>query len=452
MNSIGASKRAELIKIAIPAILESMVAVIVAAIDTEMISGLGFDTVAAVSLTSQPKMFVLSIFTALGIALSFFVAQANGRSNKEEANKYFHTILWAGIVLSVVVGLLFFVFSKQIMLICTKRNDTVDISVSFIRIVVGLVVFQNTSTILNSALRGIGRTPYTFISSIANAVIDIFVNYLLIEGHWGCPALGVVGDAIATVAGSAAGCAISIVAIIIHSDFISFKGFLTFKYTRDRAINLNICRKASSIVFENMFMRIGFLIMNYLVSSFDPDDVAIYGISLIPMGYSFAFGDGLSAATIALCGKSIGAEDYKSFREYKKQALITGVALSALLCVTYLSGSRWFYARYTDIPEKIGEGVISCYFISAITLFQILRIVAIGALRATGEVKDPQRITTVSVLIINPILAYLFAFILGWEIWGIWTSTLLTQITNMVLSTLCLRHHLKELPLAKEAA
>ena len=113
MNSIGASKRAELIKIAIPAILESMVAVIVAAIDTEMISGLGFDTVAAVSLTSQPKMFVLSIFTALGIALSFFVAQANGRSNKEEANKYFHTILWAGIVLSVVVGLLFFVFSKS---------------------------------------------------------------------------------------------------------------------------------------------------------------------------------------------------------------------------------------------------------------------------------------------------------------------------------------------------
>ena len=106
MNAQLSNKGKELIKIAVPAILESMVMVIVTAIDTKMVSVLGKPTVSAISLTSQPKLIIMTIFFALGTALSFFVAQAYGRQDKEEANKYFHSILKIGAVLSVFFGIL----------------------------------------------------------------------------------------------------------------------------------------------------------------------------------------------------------------------------------------------------------------------------------------------------------------------------------------------------------
>ena len=213
------SRVTELIKIAIPAILESLVAVIVSAVDTSMIKCLGNRAISAVSFTTQPKLIVLAIFYALGTALSFFVAQSFGKKDSKEANHYFHAILKITIVLSVLFGILLFVFARPVMLLCSKQEDTIDLSVSFFRIIMGFLIFQNLSIVLNSALRGIGYTKVTFVSSIVMAVVDIFCNYLLIEGHLGFPALGIKGDAIATVMGTLAASIISLAVILKHSDF-----------------------------------------------------------------------------------------------------------------------------------------------------------------------------------------------------------------------------------------
>lgn len=452
MNNQLSNKGKELIKIAVPAILESMVMVVVTAIDTKMVSVLGKPTVSAISLTSQPKLIIMAIFFALGTALSFFVAQAYGRQDKDEANKYFHSILKIGVVISIVFGILTFTFAEPIMRFCSRQTETLDISVSFFRIVAGFLFFNAVLIILNSALRGIGLTRITFVSSIATAVVDIAFNYLLIEGHMGFPALGVVGDAISTVLGTMAGCVISLIVILKHSEFISLRGFLSPSSFSDHNINRNIRVKATSVVMENILIRIGFLVLNFLVSTFSPEQTAVYGVSMILMGYTFAFGDGLSAATIALCGKSVGAEDRNSFRDYKYLATGMGIVLAVLLSVAYIFGAKWFYSLYFVDEPALRQGLRTNFIISAITLFQILRIVDVGAMRGMGEVNDPRRIATICVLIVNPLLGYLFAEVFEMEIYGLWASTLSTHILWFILSHLRYRHHLNKLLAPKSEA
>ena len=191
--------------IGIPAVIESIIAVIIGTIDTKMISGLGKGAVSAVSFTSQPKLIILSIFFAMGTAVSVFVAQALGRKDRDESNAYFQTILRITVILSLVLGIACGLLAGPIMAICNRQPDTVGMSISFFRIIMFFLVFNTISIVLNAALRGIGKTRLTLISSIAMGVVDIFVNYLLIEGHWGFPKLGVVGDALGTVCGMAAG-------------------------------------------------------------------------------------------------------------------------------------------------------------------------------------------------------------------------------------------------------
>lgn len=156
--------------------IESIISVIISTIDTKMISGLGKGAVSAVSFTFQPKLIILSIFFALGTTVSVFVAQALGRHDREEANAYFQTILRITVILSLVVGILAGLLARPIMLICNRQPDTVGLSVSFFRIIMFFLVFNAVSIVLNAALRGIGKTPLTLISSIVMGVEDIFAK------------------------------------------------------------------------------------------------------------------------------------------------------------------------------------------------------------------------------------------------------------------------------------
>lgn len=193
------AKLKQIATIGIPAVIESIINVVIGSIDTRMISPLGKGAVSAVSFTAQPKLIILSIFFAMGTAVSVFVAQALGRRDRDEANAYFHAILRITVILSLVLGVLCGLLAKPIMSVCNRQPDTVGMSVSFFRIIMFFLVFNTVSIVLNAALRGIGKTRLTLISSVSMGVVDIFVNYLLIKGHWGFPKPGVVGDALGDV-------------------------------------------------------------------------------------------------------------------------------------------------------------------------------------------------------------------------------------------------------------
>ena len=77
-KKISINRTIEFLKIAFPAILESLVSVIIATIDTKMIACLGKPAISAVSFTTQPKLIFFSVFFALGTTVSILVAQAYG--------------------------------------------------------------------------------------------------------------------------------------------------------------------------------------------------------------------------------------------------------------------------------------------------------------------------------------------------------------------------------------
>lgn len=431
----------EFLEIAIPAVLESLVAVIITTIDTRMISVLGKGAISAVSFTTQPKLIFFAIFYALGTTVTIFVAQANGKKDSKEGNTYFHTILKITIVLSLLLGVLLSVFAKPIMMLCNRQAETLDLSVSFFRIIMGFMIFQTVSIVLNAALRGIGRTKVTLVSNIAMGLTDILFNYLLIEGHLGFPRLEIAGDAIATVLGTVAGCAISIIAILRNVDFLSFKGMLRERILANREALRAIGSKAGNIIFENLAMRIGFLLSSIIVSMLSPNETAVYAVAMILLNYSFAFGDGIQSAVVALTGRSFGARNFDDFRRYSRIAEICGLICAGFLCLSYITTARPYYGMFFTDAAAIADGVKSSFIVSSLTAVQIFRIVLIGIMRGMGEVKDPRRIATLCVMVVNPLCSYILTFPADLRVWGVWAASVITQVLWLVLSIFfCGRH------------
>lgn len=426
-------EKSEILKIGIPAVLESLLAAVVTSIDTQMISPLGKGAVSSVALTAQPKLLFFSIFFALGIAVSIFVSQAYGKKDRAEANAYFHWVLRLTIALSVVMGIALSVFATPVMRLFSRQTETLAMSVDFFRIVTGYMVFMAISTVINAAMRAIGKTNVTLVAGVLSGAVDILLNYCLIEGHWGFPRLEIKGDAIATVAGTVVSCAVSIVYLARHSDFLSLRGFFTV-WRRDRTMVRNIVGKSSHIVFENLFTRIGFLLSSLIVSCLSADATAVYFTAMLLMNYTFAFGDGMQSTVVALTGRSVGAKQYDLFWRYVRWGRRAALILAAALSAIYLIGARWFYALFFSDAESVATGVEYTVCVAVIVFLQLTRIVNIAALRGLGEVKAPKRIAAFCVLVINPGIAYLLTIVGPYEVWGIWTASLVSQAAWCLMS------------------
>lgn len=433
-------EKSEILKIGIPAVLESLLAAVVTSIDTKMISPLGKGAVSSVALTAQPKLLFFSIFFALGIAVSIFVSQAYGKKDRAEANAYFHWVLRLTIALSVVMGIALSVFATPVMRLFSRQTETLAMSVDFFRIVTGYMVFMAISTVINAAMRAIGKTNVTLVAGVLSGAVDILLNYCLIEGHWGFPRLEIKGDAIATVAGTVVSCAVIIVYLARHSDFLSLRGFFTV-WRRDRTMVRNIVGKSSHIVFENLFTRIGFLLSSLIVSCLSADATAVYFTAMLLMNYTFAFGDGMQSTVVALTGRSVGAKQYDLFWRYVRWGRRAALILAAALSAIYLIGARWFYALFFSDAESVATGVEYTVCVAVIVFLQLTRIVNIAALRGLGEVKAPKRIAAFCVLVINPGIAYLLTIVGPYEVWGIWTASLVSQAAWCLMSYIKLNNN-----------
>ena len=211
------------IDMAWPAIVESFFVAFAGLIDSLMVSSLGSSSVAAVGLTTQPKLLGLALFFALNVAISALVARRRGEQRQDSANEILYTAVLFIIVAAVILSVGFVAFAGPIMNFCGSTADTYDGAVAYFRIIMGGMIFNCIQMGINSAQRGAGNTRITMRTNVTSNVINIILNYLLINGHFGFPALGIQGAALATVSGTVVACNMSIASIFKKDNFLYYE-------------------------------------------------------------------------------------------------------------------------------------------------------------------------------------------------------------------------------------
>lgn len=176
----------------------------------------------------------------------------------------------------------------------------------------GGMIFNCIQMGINSAQRGAGNTKITMRTNVTSNTINIILNYLLINGHFGFPALGIQGAALATVTGTVVGCVMSILSITKQDGFLNLGYILKNKIKPTIAAFISLVRVGYSVFFEQVFMRIGFMMTAIMAAKQGTDAMAAHQVGMNIMSLSFAFGDGLQSAAVALIGRSLGAKKARS--------------------------------------------------------------------------------------------------------------------------------------------
>ena len=430
---------AQTIRIAWPSILESFLVALVGMIDTIMVSSLGDAAIAAVGLTTQPKFIGLAFFISLNVAISAIVAHRRGEGDRESANRVLLQALMITFIMNIVVSALCLIFADPIISLAGANAETHQDAADYFRIIMGGMFFNVVSLCINAAQRGSGNTKIAMRTNVVSNLVNVVFNYLLIEGHFGFPALGVKGAAYATVIGTVVAMFMSIASVMHRDGYLSFRTMTRKDIRFDGRSIRSIVNIGSSTLAEQIFLRIGFLTFSIVVANLGTKAFAAHQIGMNLMSLSFSFGDGLSAAAIALVGQSLGAKRVDLARVYGSISQRIGVLFSVCLSVIFLTLGRAIYSLFSSDPVILDYGDAIMAILSPILFVQISQVIFSGCLRGAGDAKYTALVSLISVACIRPFAGWLFCYPIGLGLIGAWIGLAFDQCCRFVLSYLRFR-------------
>lgn len=420
-------------RVAWPSTLESFLVALVSVVDTIMVSSLGASAIAAIGLTNQPKFICLALFLSMNVAVSAIVARRKGEGDREGANRVLRQAIILTVLFAAVVTAAALLLAEPALRLAGTNEDTHALAVGYFRIIVGCQIFNVLNMVINAAQRGTGNTKIAMRTNITSNLVNIVCNYLLIGGHFGFPALGVNGAAIATVIGTVVACGMALRSVT-HPDSFLYLFYGSEKRGFDAGTLRSIANIGSSTLAEQLFLRFGFLMYTMVVARLGTIAFAAHQIGMNIITISFAFGDGLSVASVSLAGQSLGEQRPDLAKIYGGFCQRLGFLCSATLAVFYSTFGREVFRLFSSDPEILDYGSVIMRFLAVIVFLQVAQVIYSGCLRGGGDTKFVALVSLISVACIRPFSGWLFVYPLNLGLVGAWMGLLLDQFIRLMLT------------------
>lgn len=395
------------ISIAWPATIEGALISIIGSVDMMMVGTLGSEAIAAVGITTQPRMILLILAQALCVGTTALIARRKGEDNRQAANSVLNQSMYIITVLGILMTLIGYIFAEPFMSFAGANEDTLEMSTAYFRIISCAFIFNYWSLCLCAGMRAIGKTRITMVTNITANIVNVILNYCLIGGNLGFPKLGIQGAAIATATGSVVSCFISFWFATRPDSYIRFR----LKLPRfDRNTIDGLMKVGSSSIVEAVCLRIGFLMNSKLIAGIGTAELAAYQIVQSSTSLSFTLGDGISTAGATLVGQSLGAKRkdlaMAHVRISRKISVITSIALMIIIFI-FKDKIPLLFNREPDI---VAGAALSFFVVVFGILPQNGRVVYSGCLRGAGDVKYVAMCSLISVTVLRPIFTYLLCY------------------------------------------
>ncbi|HBB28859.1 MAG TPA: MATE family efflux transporter [Clostridiales bacterium] len=421
------------IDMAWPSAIEAVLVGLVSSIDIMMVGSLGASAIAAVGITNQPKFILLAIIFSLNVGVTAIVARRRGEKDREGANRCLRQALVICLMMSAILSVIGFTYARPLLLFAGAQADVIDYAVTYFRIIAIGNFFTSVSLTINAAQRGSGNTKISMRTNIIANIVNLTFNFLLINGHFGFPKLGVAGAAIATLLGN-------IVAFLMSLRSITkAEGFLHIRFKSDWKLDKETVKSimsiSSSSFVEQICMRVGFLVTTMLVASLGTIAFATHQICMNIVNLSFTFGDGLGIGASALVGQNLGAKRPDLATIYSKTIQRIALTVGAILFILFIGGRYFLVGLFTNDNSIILMGGKIMIIMAMMSPVQTVSVVIGGTLRGAGDTKFVAYSSLISIGIVRPLTTWLFCYPLGFGILGAWFSFMTDQCLRLLINS-----------------
>lgn len=392
--------------LAVPVALQSMLQASFSIVDQIMIGQLGSVSVAGVGLAGKFASIYSVIVSAVGVVGGIMISQYLGQKNSREVRRSFSVNLLIALGLAGVFTLLCGGFPSQIMGLYTTDAPMGQAASSYLRIITATFLPIAGATLLSTLLRCMEKAQLPLYASIASAVLNTALNYVLIFGKLGLPAMEANGAAIATVISTWVNFLLMLVMLGRNGSVLKASG---------RAGKFNLRQYLS--------MLLPILVCEFLWSLGENIYAAIYGhmgteasaaMMLINPIQSLVIGAlcGLSQAASVIIGKKLGSREYDDAYRDSWRLIRYGFIGSVILSVLVVLASPMYVEIYqVDAAVKLlTRQILTAY--ALVAPFKVLNMIAGGGIiRSGGKTNYVMFIDMIGTWVFGVPLGLLSAFV-----------------------------------------
>ena len=325
--------------IAVPIMLSNLISQLQMMIDRIFIGRLSIESMSAVGNATTPMWTTMSTIFALTTGATILVSQAYGANDIQKAKDYLASLFKYNNVLGILL-FLFWLFCPQVAFHLTGVDSSIiGMSIDYAKYFAPIFILTGIGASISCMLQVSQKTSilawYGFVRSGANIILD----YAMIFGHFGFPAMGVKGAAIATTISELLGDLIVLIYVIMAKE-------LELRPTLNRIIGATFKPYIDTIKYglpaacEDFAWNLGNI---YLIVMLNKVSVEATGIHSIVFGVELiavCLVGSIGTATLSLSGYETGKKNKKGVRDVVMCSayLCWGISLINLILFLVLPG------------------------------------------------------------------------------------------------------------------
>jgi putative MATE family efflux protein len=426
------SIRKQVIALALPVVLSSLLQRSVGIVDIFLVGGLGASAIAAVGI-AQIMVFVgMSLSWGINIGVTVQVAQLWGAGRKEDAAHAAYQAMLLAVGAAFLMMLIGLTLGSNVSVLLGADIEVREILRDYIDIIFTFIFFTISINVLAGIMHGTGDTKTPLYATLIVNIIHVIVAYPLIYGYLGLPKLGVKGAAIAIAVSECMGGAY----LFIRS--IRKRYIIIRKKIENRYAVMTI-RLGYPIFIDRLLQNAGSLAFAKVILLYGTSVYAAHQVGLAIEAFSFMPGYGIAVAAATMVGQNLGAGKPEDARISAFEANRLAVILMAVMGLVFFFFPYMLLRIFTHDQEVIQYGILYMKIVAFAQIPLAITMGVGGSLRGAGDTGFIMFATIAGMWFVRIPVAALLATLAHAHIRFVWSVMIIDWLVRM--SLLLWRYH-----------
>jgi multidrug resistance protein, MATE family len=427
MSTMGPWKETEIyktIQLAIPIIMGELAQMSLHLIDTAMVGAISYKHLAAASLVMTAANIPFVIGIGMTISVSQLVSMANGRRDFQLISHY----LFNGFLLCTAFALIIsggLVFGRNLLRHLHQDPQVVELALPFMTLVGLSVIPMLLFMTLKQFTDGLEYTKTAMMLSMAAMPVNIFLNWLLIYGHWGFPRLELVGAGYATLITRTLIFVVLALIVLKHRTFRRFVAVRENQWKYSLKTIQDLLRIGIPSSMQLGVEVCAFAVSGIIIGTIGAVSQAAHQIALSCAAFTFMVSMGLSQAGSIRVSNAYGRADWKKIGVIGKSTLVAALVYGSC-CAVCFGFFRWQLPLiFNENPDVVRLSALLLLFAAVFQISDATQATGAGLLRGIKDVKIPTVLITLAYWVIGLPVGWIFAFHYGMGAAGMWLGLII---------------------------
>lgn len=391
MNSNSAlfSELKQLIKLATPVSLAQLSIVGMSATDVLIAGNAGTIELAGMNLGVNTWNMIILFFMGVGFATQPLVAKQFGAQSQEGVKHQLHQSIWMCLGLGLVATLVVW-FGVWCLGFANFEPKMQGIARQFLLVISFCAIPMSLIPAVRGTLEGVNLPRMVFVINFAAFLLNIPLDYVLVNGLYGFPKLGGVGCAWATVTLMWASLLSALAVLKWHAKLKDLKLISDFerpnKDAIKRTLNMGLPIGVSIVVELSMFSGAGMMI-----AAFGPIEAGAHAVAITVASLSFMIYTGLAQGVTIRASQFLGGDQPDAAWFTVKVGSYFNMFIATLICIAFIVFTEPLIRLFSNDDAVIKLAVVLLYFGAAFQLADCLQVAVVHALRAYHDTSSPPK-------------------------------------------------------------